>query len=46
MERQRKMGVAIALGAGIGTALGVAFHNIPIGLAVGVAFGASPAGRG
>jgi transketolase N-terminal domain/subunit len=43
------MGTAIALGVGIGTALGVAFNNISMGVALGaglgVAFGAALASK-
>jgi zinc transporter ZupT len=29
-------GVIVALGAGVGTALGVALHNMPSGLGIGI----------
>ena len=33
------IGVGIALGAGVGAALGVAFHNIAVGVALGAGLG-------
>jgi F0F1-type ATP synthase membrane subunit c/vacuolar-type H+-ATPase subunit K len=36
---RRSFGAWLAIGIGVGTALGVAFKNIPIGVACGVAFG-------
>ena len=39
MKKERSLGVYIALGAGIGSALGVALGNIAIGVGVGVAIG-------
>ena len=39
-------GSGIAIGTGIGVALGAAFDNIALGLALGVAFGAAFDGIG
>jgi hypothetical protein len=38
-KRPGFLGVGIALGAGIGTALGIAFDNLSIGIALGTGLG-------
>ena len=38
---KNNMGTAIAMGVGIGTAMGVALHNIPVWLSIGAALGVS-----
>jgi len=40
MKKENKTGVGIALGAGIGTAIGVATDNLGLWLGVGIAIGA------
>ena len=40
-DGSQNLGVWIAIGAGIGTALGVAMNNIGLWLAIGVAIGAA-----
>ncbi|MEM7086935.1 MAG: hypothetical protein AAF489_12175 [Bacteroidota bacterium] len=40
MKKGSRLGVAIALGAGIGTAIGVATDNLGLWIALGVAIGA------
>ncbi len=39
MNKNNYLGIGIALGAGIGTSLGVVFNNIAIGIAIGVGIG-------
>ena len=39
MKSKLNFAVGLALGVGIGSALGVAFHNLPIGVALGTALG-------
>jgi hypothetical protein len=39
MVRRTNFGAGIALGVGIGAALGVAFHNLAMGVAIGAALG-------
>lgn len=36
---ENKMGVGLALGAGIGTAFGIIFDNLGVGLSLGVGLG-------
>jgi hypothetical protein len=38
-KRQHYLGTGIALGAGIGTALGIAFDNLAIGISLGAGLG-------
>ena len=38
-KRQHYLGVGIALGAGIGTALGIAFDNLAMGISLGAGLG-------
>lgn len=38
-DRQQKLGIWIALGAGVGVALGIAMNNLALWLAIGVAAG-------
>ncbi len=38
-KRQHYLGAGIALGAGIGTALGIAFDNLAIGISLGAGIG-------
>lgn len=45
MEKKNHLGIGIAPGAGIGTALGVALGNITVGIAIGTALVAA-AGTG
>lgn len=53
MNSRNQLGVYVAVGVGVGAALGSAFHNIPVwlgagaavGVALGLTFGASPRGR-
>ena len=39
MKPKPNFSIALALGAGIGAALGVAMHNLPVGVALGGALG-------
>ncbi len=39
--KKLNMGTIVALGIGVGTALGVAFHNIAVGVALGAGIGAA-----
>jgi Ca2+/H+ antiporter len=38
-SKGRMMGVCTAMGIGVGAALGVAFHNIPVWVSIGAALG-------
>jgi hypothetical protein len=38
-KRQHYLGIGIALGAGIGTALGIVFDNLAIGISLGAGLG-------
>jgi uncharacterized membrane protein len=40
-DRQRKMGVGIALGAALGAAIGTALDNLALGIGIGIAIGAA-----
>jgi uncharacterized membrane protein len=44
-DRQRKMGVGIALGAALGAAIGTALDNLALGIGIGIAIGAALGGR-
>jgi hypothetical protein len=39
MVRRTNLGAGIALGVGVGAALGVAFHNLAMGVGIGAALG-------
>ena len=39
MKKESSLGIYIALGAGIGTALGVAMNNIGVGVGIGAGIG-------
>jgi hypothetical protein len=34
-DRKNKLGLSVAIGAGVGAALGVALHHLPLWLSVG-----------
>lgn len=41
MRKEKKLGAAIAIGIGVGTAIGVATDNLGLWISIGVAIGAA-----